>query len=167
MSCGGDLWGGGYTTEAVRALLQFGFAGMGLHRIWAACHPDNVGSRRVMEKCGMPARAGSARTFLPAECGEIPSSTPFSVGSGLRHATGCHKGFAADPGHLPFLHAQRLADVSASSRDGFLFCMYFRYQSPVNRATMLPSRSWTRLLPAVHTMSWPLPGSPGSQRANV
>jgi len=59
-----DLWGGGYTTEAVRALLQFGFAGMGLHRVWAACHPDNVGSRRVMEKSGMTYEGRLRESFL-------------------------------------------------------------------------------------------------------
>jgi ribosomal-protein-alanine N-acetyltransferase len=46
-------WGQGYASEAAQALVDFGFAAVGLHRIYALCHPDNIGSRRVMEKIGM------------------------------------------------------------------------------------------------------------------
>lgn len=46
-------WGKGYATEASQALVSFGFASLGLHRIFAMCHPDNAGSQRVMEKAGM------------------------------------------------------------------------------------------------------------------
>ena len=48
-----DCWGQGYATEAAQALVGFGFAAVGLHRIYALCHPDNTGSQRVMEKVGM------------------------------------------------------------------------------------------------------------------
>src|SRR3954451_12216810 len=48
-----DYWGRGYTTEAARALVEFGFRELGLHRVWADCDPANVGSYRVMEKLGM------------------------------------------------------------------------------------------------------------------
>jgi RimJ/RimL family protein N-acetyltransferase len=50
---GPDFWGQGYAAEAAQALVGFGFATLGLHRIYALCHPDNTGSRRVMEKIGM------------------------------------------------------------------------------------------------------------------
>ena len=46
-------WGHGYMTEAAQAVLAVGFADMLLHRIFATCHPDNVGSIRVLEKLGM------------------------------------------------------------------------------------------------------------------
>lgn len=46
-------WGHGYATEAARALLVFGFNDLGLHRIWAWCIAENVGSARVLEKLGM------------------------------------------------------------------------------------------------------------------
>ena len=39
-------------TEAVRAVVRFGFDRMGLDLISATCYPDNPGSRRVLEKCG-------------------------------------------------------------------------------------------------------------------
>jgi [ribosomal protein S5]-alanine N-acetyltransferase len=46
-------WGQGLTTEAAKAVIRFGFDYLGLHRIQATCHADNVGSYRVMEKAGM------------------------------------------------------------------------------------------------------------------
>ncbi len=48
-----DRWRQGLTPEAVDLVLGFGFEQLGLHRIAAVCDPDNVGSRRVMEKVGM------------------------------------------------------------------------------------------------------------------
>jgi len=46
-------WGNGYATEAARALLDFGFRELRLHRIWAQCIAENVASARVMERLGM------------------------------------------------------------------------------------------------------------------
>lgn len=46
-------WGHGYATEAAHSMLAFGFNELRLHRIWAGCIADNVGSSRVMEKLGM------------------------------------------------------------------------------------------------------------------
>ncbi len=48
-----DFWGQGYTTEAARSLVDFGFRRLGLHRVWADCDPENPGSWRVLEKLGM------------------------------------------------------------------------------------------------------------------
>ncbi|UUZ81130.1 GNAT family N-acetyltransferase [Paenibacillus sp. P26] len=48
-----DYWGKGYATEAARALLAFGFRGLGLHRIYATCRPENTGSAKVMQRIGM------------------------------------------------------------------------------------------------------------------
>jgi len=46
-------WGQGYATEAARAVLQFGFAELALHRVWACCIADNARSARVLERLGM------------------------------------------------------------------------------------------------------------------
>lgn len=46
-------WGHGYATEAARALVDFGFGVLLLHRIWAGCDTDNGASARVLEKLGM------------------------------------------------------------------------------------------------------------------
>jgi RimJ/RimL family protein N-acetyltransferase len=47
------FWGMGYATEAARAALKFGFEGHDLDHIIALVHPENLASRRVIEKCGM------------------------------------------------------------------------------------------------------------------
>jgi RimJ/RimL family protein N-acetyltransferase len=46
-------WGQGFATEASRLLVGFGFESLGLHRIWARCDAENLGSLRVLEKVGM------------------------------------------------------------------------------------------------------------------
>ena len=46
-------WGKGFASEAGEALLRFGFTELRLHRVFAECHPANVGSARVMERLGM------------------------------------------------------------------------------------------------------------------
>ncbi len=43
----------GYASEAARALINYGFSTLGLHRIIATCDPRNVSSVRVMEKLTM------------------------------------------------------------------------------------------------------------------
>lgn len=48
-----SYWGQGYITEAARAVLADGFTRCGLKRIIAVAVPENIGSRRVMEKLGM------------------------------------------------------------------------------------------------------------------
>jgi ribosomal-protein-alanine N-acetyltransferase len=46
-------WGQGFMTEALQAIITFGFEQMQLNRIEARCAAGNVGSYRVMEKAGM------------------------------------------------------------------------------------------------------------------
>lgn len=43
----------GYATESARMLLQMGFEGAGMHRIYARCAAANHASWRVMERLGM------------------------------------------------------------------------------------------------------------------
>jgi ribosomal-protein-alanine N-acetyltransferase len=45
-----NYWGHGYATEAARAALAYGFDILKLDRIIALAKPNNVASRRVMEK---------------------------------------------------------------------------------------------------------------------
>lgn len=47
-----DYWGNGYATKAVSHLLEIGFNKLHLERISATCHPNNIGSIRVLEKSG-------------------------------------------------------------------------------------------------------------------
>ncbi len=46
-------WGQGYATEAAAAAIAFGFDVLALHEIVALTVPDNLRSRRVMEKLDM------------------------------------------------------------------------------------------------------------------
>jgi ribosomal-protein-alanine N-acetyltransferase len=47
------FWQQGYGYECAMAWLGFGFERCSLERIVAVAHPENVGSWRIMEKCGM------------------------------------------------------------------------------------------------------------------
>ncbi len=49
---GEQYWNMGYTTEAVRALVRYGFDEQGFDLISAYCFPFNDRSKRVLEKCG-------------------------------------------------------------------------------------------------------------------
>src|SRR5687768_11434247 len=46
-------WNRGIGTEASRAILEYGFTQLKLHRIYATCDAENARSARVMEKLGM------------------------------------------------------------------------------------------------------------------
>jgi [ribosomal protein S5]-alanine N-acetyltransferase len=45
-------WGHGYATEATRAMLELARS-RGYPRVEAGCHPENLASIRVLEKCGL------------------------------------------------------------------------------------------------------------------
>jgi ribosomal-protein-alanine N-acetyltransferase len=60
---GAHYAGRGYMTEAVRALLPYAFDVLRLHRIEAACLPQNAASIRVLEKNGFKSE-GLARRYL-------------------------------------------------------------------------------------------------------
>jgi len=50
---GKPYWGKGYATEAARALVNFGFEKLSLHRIQATHFGNNPASGRVMQKVGL------------------------------------------------------------------------------------------------------------------
>lgn len=61
-------WNKGYATESLRAVINFGFETLKLHRIEAGCAVDNFGSIKVLEKAGM-IREGRRRQILPLKSG--------------------------------------------------------------------------------------------------
>jgi ribosomal-protein-alanine N-acetyltransferase len=61
-------WNKGYATEALVAIIDFGFDTLNLHRIEAGCAVDNIGSIKVLEKAGMT-REGRGRKVLPLKSG--------------------------------------------------------------------------------------------------
>lgn len=58
-----DTQGRGYVTEALAAVLDFGFGPAGLHRVQAAIMPRNARSLRVIEKLGFR-KEGYAERYL-------------------------------------------------------------------------------------------------------
>ncbi|MBC8755094.1 GNAT family N-acetyltransferase [Kordia sp. YSTF-M3] len=62
------FWKKGFATEAVKAILDFGFETLKLHRIEAGCSVHNIGSIKVLEKVGM-IREGRGREVLPLKSG--------------------------------------------------------------------------------------------------
>jgi ribosomal-protein-alanine N-acetyltransferase len=53
----------GHMTAAMRALVPFCFSTLRLHRLEAACIPDNIASVRLLDKTGFQ-REGYARSYL-------------------------------------------------------------------------------------------------------
>lgn len=47
-----ELWGQGYMTEAVQAVVRFVLKDLGFHRIYAGTQPENSASIRVLERAG-------------------------------------------------------------------------------------------------------------------
>ncbi len=47
----------GFATEAAKAVIAYAFNELGAHRVRGRCNPDNVASRRVLEKCGLTREA--------------------------------------------------------------------------------------------------------------
>lgn len=48
-----DYQGKGYTTEAAREIMRFGFDDLGVKKIFAHCDSRNIGSAKIMEKLGL------------------------------------------------------------------------------------------------------------------
>jgi len=48
-----SAWGKGYATEICERLLQFAFQEIALNEVVASVEPENVASRRILEKCGL------------------------------------------------------------------------------------------------------------------
>ncbi len=61
--CGKPYARNGHTLAAVRALSDFAFRTLSLHRLEAACIPDNAPSRRLLAKAGFE-EEGFAKAYL-------------------------------------------------------------------------------------------------------
>lgn len=86
-------WGNGYATEAAKALVQYGFEILGLHRIFACHFARNSASARVLLKVGMR-HEGSQRAhivkwgeFIDLEIYGMLASDAESIGTGTGTAT--------------------------------------------------------------------------------
>lgn len=71
------FWAKGLATEAVKAILAFGFNQLQLHRIEAGCAVENIGSIKVLEKAGF-IKEGRTRKLLPIR-GEWHDNFGFAI----------------------------------------------------------------------------------------
>lgn len=70
-------WNKGYATAVVRGILRFCFEELQLHRVQAGCVTENIGSVRVLEKCGFR-KEGHCLKKLPIR-GEWMDNYEFAI----------------------------------------------------------------------------------------
>ncbi|HBR58102.1 MAG TPA: N-acetyltransferase [Blastocatellia bacterium] len=77
-----EFWRMGIGFEAAAAWLRFGFEKAGLERIVAVCDPENTGSRRIMEKCGMTFEKAEDHYGLAVVCYAVTRADWLATGLG-------------------------------------------------------------------------------------
>jgi RimJ/RimL family protein N-acetyltransferase len=81
-----EAWGCGYATEGAQAVLEFGWEALGLSEIVSFTVPENVRSRRVMEKIGMVHdRAGDFDHAAMPEGHRLRRHVLYRIGRPTRH----------------------------------------------------------------------------------
>ncbi|WP_229399623.1 GNAT family N-acetyltransferase [Micromonospora okii] len=70
--------GRGLATRAVRLVVGWAFAEVGLARVWAGTRPENTASQRVLERVGF-AREGLMRGWLPGPAGTRVDSVLYGL----------------------------------------------------------------------------------------
>lgn len=58
-----EFWRKGFSTEALKTIIQFGFQKMSLHSIEANVNPDNIPSIKILEKLGFVQEAYFKENF--------------------------------------------------------------------------------------------------------
>ena len=74
-----EWWGQGIMPEAIDAALNFGFQSMGLHSVEAQIAPENIGSRRVLEKLGFVQEAYFRENYYEPAEGRFTDTAVFSL----------------------------------------------------------------------------------------
>ncbi len=62
-----DYWNKGIATKACLAVMEYAFNDLGVSRIEIAHHKDNIGSKRVIEKCGFSYLENREHPTLPKD----------------------------------------------------------------------------------------------------
>ena len=68
-----EYWGNGYARESCAALMKMAFA-EGVHRIFAECDPDNLGSWKLLENLGFTREAHLKKMYIFGLLEEISPS---------------------------------------------------------------------------------------------
>ncbi|MGD6964475.1 GNAT family N-acetyltransferase [Fictibacillus phosphorivorans] len=77
-SIGYEWWNKGYGTEALRAIVEFGFRHMNIHKITAAHNTDNPASGKVMAKVGME-QEGTIRHMIRNAKGQYKDCAIYGI----------------------------------------------------------------------------------------
>ena len=64
-------WNMGYATELSKKLMEYSFRELQMHRVNALCNPDNLGSRKVLERCGLRLEAHFRKKCRYVKNGEV------------------------------------------------------------------------------------------------
>jgi len=73
-----DYWGQGIASEALRAILRFGFEDMNLNRVFARTIADNLESVRLLERLGFQ-REGTQRAHSWEDDGTFHDSAIYGL----------------------------------------------------------------------------------------
>ncbi len=74
---GEQYWGRGIITEALKAIVQYGFESFDIIRIYAEPYADNLASRRALEKAGFRHEATFRKNIIKNE--EIKDSCIYAI----------------------------------------------------------------------------------------
>lgn len=74
-----EWWSQGVMTEVLRIIIAYGFATMRLHSAEAQIHPDNIGSRRVLEKVGFVQEGYFRQSYYEPHHSEFTDAAVFSL----------------------------------------------------------------------------------------
>jgi [ribosomal protein S5]-alanine N-acetyltransferase len=74
-----EAWGQGVMTEALATVLDFAFATMQLHSVEAQIHPENIASRRVLEKLGFVQEGYFRENYYDPVEGRFTDTAVFSL----------------------------------------------------------------------------------------
>jgi [ribosomal protein S5]-alanine N-acetyltransferase len=77
-SLGYKWWNHGYGTEALRAVVEFGFRHMNIHKISAAHNIDNPASGKIMNKVGME-QEGMIRHMIRNDKGQYKDCAVYGI----------------------------------------------------------------------------------------
>jgi len=121
-------WNKGCGTEATRALIEFGFTELDLHRISARVDSENIASGRVLEKAGMTLE-GHLREDFPLR-GGWRDTLIYGI---LKREWESHRRTRNRRARIPpevegFLLSRDTCRIASPGRDGYPHCVPVGYQ---------------------------------------
>ncbi len=154
-----EYWGRGYLTEAMEAVVEYLFGGLGFVRVSATLHRDNVASARALERCGFVTKAALDRRIGWTTTYRTISSTGWCERTGSVANSGTrprpqgpigrdHSANARDrcgifvrtSRRIASLHRSPIRSPTLSFRTSSTGCLWFR-----GFGRSRPTKSWSAL----------------------